>query len=862
MIRADNGREFFNSDLQVFCRQTGIVHQTSTPHSPHQNGKAERANRTLLEMARAMLAHAYMPSRFWVPAIATSCYLHNRLPSASGQVSPYEILYGITPSLDHCRVFGCLALAKVPYTTASSKWAWKSQECIFLGYSEMKKAYLLLTLHDRKELYSKDVVFNETKFPFALRSPNPTRMIPDLLLNEDMDDTIQLPDPVATTLHSARPVSSSATSVAPGFTHIPASFPFPTSTASSHVAPAQRDPAPMFSDDVIASAPSSSDDRDDVMLPQVHSPDPHIESTADSPPPDSFPSVSASAPRRSTRTSAHPDRYRPSRFPTRHTTAMVTNNAFLTEEKIDPAEPQSYAEALVSPEREHWIEAIDTELSSMDRTCAWTKEVPFDGQKPIDTKWVFKVKRDSDGRVTRYRARLVARGFLQQYGRDFFDTFAPVVARCTWRLLLIVSLSLHLLCHHMDVATAFLIPPLTERVYLRAPKGFRGTLSKGEYLGLLKTIYGLKQSSREWWQLLQQVLCSHGFRISRLDPCLYIGGTVDSPIFITVYVDDLLIFARTPAIIAKVKKFLMEQFKMTDWGVAEWYLGISMKRTSPTTLILSQPLIVRDLLRRVNMVECNPVCTPLDVGCKLVPMDSTVSLSADWDASIGGVSYRSIVGSLLYLASSTRPDLSYAVGMVSRFLNNPGPQHVAAVKHILKYLKGTANYGLRYEAPSCLDAVVYTDADYASSYDRRSISGLAVFIGNNLMMWRSKKQCSVALSTTEAEYVALAEAAKEAKWISHLLQDIFCKPMLSLPITIYEDNAGAKKAAENPTDLGRLKHVEVRYHFVRQEIDAGRVVVRACSSQENLSDIFTKIVPRLPFQYVLWRFGIVQQDPK
>ena len=357
------------------------------------------------------------------------------------------------------------------------------------------------------------------------------------------------------------------------------------------------------------------------------------------------------------------------------------------------SEPTTIEEATACSEKSKWIQAMETEIQSLKENDAWELVKLPKGRKVVGSKWVYKVKTGADGLVERYKARLVARGFTQKYGTDYDETFCPVVRMESLRALLALSVQLGLQLHQVDVTTAFLNGELEEEVYMQQPKGF---IRKGEehlVCKLKKSIYGLKQSPRCWNIALDKKLKDMGFVQSTSDPCLYVdaGGDI---FFIGVYVDDIVLAGQNLERIRKVKKSLSREFDIKDMGKLHYFLGMQVVQDQKTGDVwIGQPNYTENLLRKHHMQDSKPVSTPADASQKLVK-------ATDGEECINQQQYQSIIGSLMYLSVTSRPDITYSVSILARFSLQPNKQHWTTLKRILRYLKGTVNYGIHYTRKS------------------------------------------------------------------------------------------------------------------------------------------------------------------
>ena len=518
-------------------------------------------------------------------------------------------------------------------------------------------------------------------------------------------------------------------------------------------------------------------------------------------------------------------------------------------ERINVArnEPVSLEEALNCPDKRKWLTAMEKEMESLRGNEVWDLvELPKD-RTPVGSKWVFKLKTGTDGSIERYKARLVAQGFTQKFGTDYDETFSPVVRIESLRTLIALAVKNGLQLHQADVTTAFLNGQLEEEVYMKQPKGFVQEGQEHLVCKLKRSIYGLKQSSRCWNSTLDSYLKQMGFVQTESDPCIYRNSGGD--VLIGVYVDDMVFAGKNEKQLEEVKKTLAKRFDIKDMGKLHHFLGMKIVQNDQTGEVwMGQPLYTENLLQKFGMENAKPVSTPVDSNSKLVK-------ATEDEDRIDQQLYQSAVGSLLFLSVGTRPDIAYAVSNVAKFSSQPTKKHWSAVKRIMRYLKGTVNFGLHYSKESPEKCVGYSDADWGGDLDdRKSTSGYLFQISGGPVSWRSKKQTSVALSTAEAEYMALASAGQEAVWMRLLIAELCDNPVRA--VTILEDNQAAIQMTRNPQFHGRTKHIGIKFHFIRDLISDGTVNVEYCPTQQMIADMLTKGLPREQFNKLRDMAGI------
>ena len=543
------------------------------------------------------------------------------------------------------------------------------------------------------------------------------------------------------------------------------------------------------------------------------------------------------------------------RRPQRYAEADLVAYALNVAEEIDSEEePATYSEAVTCENSGMWMIAMQEEMESLHKNATWDLVKLPKSKKAVRCKWVYKRKEGTLGvEEARYKARLVAKGYSQTPGVDFTDVFSPVVKHSSIRALLGIVALHDLELEQLDVKTAFLHGELEEDIYMQQPEGFVA-LGKEDYVcQLKKSLYGLKQSPRQWYKKFDTFMTTHDFRRSSYDSCVYFRVCDDgSFVYLLLYVDDMLIAAKDQKEVRKVKAQLSSEFEMKDLGAAKKMLGMEILRDrSAGKLYMSQKRYIEKVLRRFNMQSAKPVSTPLAAHFRL---SSALSPQSDSDDDyMSRVPYSSAVGSLMYAMVCSRPDLAYAVSVVSRYMANPGKEHWKAVQWILRYLCGSTDVCLQFGKSR--DGVVgYVDSDYAGDLDkRRSLSGYIFCVGGCAISWKAMLQATVALSTTEAEYMAITEACKEAIWMKGLFGELSEDLQIS---TIFCDSQSAIFLTKDQMFHERTKHIDVRYHFVRDVIARGDVVVSKVSTHNNPADMMTKSLPITKFEHCLNLVGL------
>lgn len=400
----------------------------------------------------------------------------------------------------------------------------------------------------------------------------------------------------------------------------------------------------------------------------------------------------------------------------------------------------------------------------------------------------------------------------------------------------------------MDISNVFLHGTLEEEVYLQQPQGFIDAHHPTHVCRLHKALYGLKQAPRAWFSTFSQFLLTKGFKSSHCDSSLFVLQTLTAITILIIYVDDILLTGSDPSFITKLVSQMHASFAMKELGNMSYFLGISVTATAQG-YFLSQHKYALEILDKAGMSTCKPYPSPMDVKPILSPTDAALFP----DPSL----YRGLVGALQYM-TITRPDLALAVNSACQHMHQPSIGDFKTVKRLLRYLKGTLTHGMVFSLGD-FTLTAYSDSDWAGcSLDRRSTTGYCVFLGPNLISWTAKKQPTVARSSTEAEYRALAQTAAQLSWLIMLLRDF---GLVSVPSPVlWCDNLSALALAANPVFHARSKHIEVDYHFVREKVMARQLIVRHIPTSEQLADLFTKPLSVARFNYLKDKL-MVQSDP-
>lgn len=502
--------------------------------------------------------------------------------------------------------------------------------------------------------------------------------------------------------------------------------------------------------------------------------------------------------------------------------------------------PKNVDEVMKDKNSEKWLEAMRDELSSMKKNDTWELcKLPSE-RKAVGCKWIFGVKTDFNGEVERFKARLVAKGYSQKFGVDYTEVFAPVVKQTTFRIFLAIASRWKMVIHQIDVKTAFLNGIQDEVIYMQQPPGFKIKGRENEVCLLKRSLYGLKQAARSWNEAINDTLLAFGFQRSKYDNCLYFNKFGNNWCILLVYVDDILFAATKQDIYVSIQRQISSVFEIRNLGEIKQYLGIEVTKDDDGIYSIRQTRYINKVINEFGMQEAKNAKTPLDVGYEQIQTENHPELESNKQ-------YLKLIGSLLFIALNTRPDISASIAILSQKISKPTQYDWVQLKRVLRYLKGTTILRLQMAIKNETSLVGYADANWAESRtDRKSNSGFIFKYCGGIVSWCSRKQTCVALSTTEAELIALCEAAKECIWLKRLITEI--GQIITEPIIIYEDNSSCQKLILNSNNSNRTKHIDIRYYFVKDLISKNILDCVYCPSDDMLADIFTKPLNKVKFE--------------
>ena len=871
-LRSDNGGEYGSNAFEAFCKDEGIQQQFTVPYTPQQNGVSERKNRTLVGAARAMLLTAGLPKTYWEEAVATTCYVQNRVPHANDpKTTPYFHWFGKPPNVQHLRIFGCVAYP-VKALDLRKKLDPTSTRMIFVGYGDRfgVKAYRLYDPEQRKFHLAHSVYFNETSLlspqqeihnpitPLTLPSTTPTIPLstPKRHTQVEWEEVSQLaPLPPQTLTPIVPTTTTQPTLHAPPTPTTPKTPPwslgqktksllFPMPTNSSF----PSEPLHSFKNTTTTKQPNPSRPLHTIIpiestyQPSILGPIPK----ACAPKPSKVRSLKEIY-EQTNLTSSILEKH-PSLDSTIFDPLDILYQQMIQDPSIDrdlqllnleSFDDVNIQEALSGTEAISWREAMASEYQSLMENGTWQLVPQPPDRKLVSCKWLLRKKFNADGSISRYKARLVARGFSQVPGMDYNETFSPVLRMTSFRALLATAAQLHLLVHQMDVRTTFLHGNLHEEIYMEQPPGYISQDYPNYVCKLNKSLYGLKQSPRQWYERFNSCMSNLGYVRFQSDPNVYSRNGPNIILLLAIYVDDILILSNSENTLCKAKSELHASFSMQDMGALHYCLGIQVIQDPSQGIIqINQKSYIESLLKKYNMSKCKGIATPLPISLKTKTSTSSMTQTSDMVA----FPYANILGGIRYLVTCTRPDICFAANFLSRYMQAPSPIHTQHLKRLLRYLQETKDFGITYSACQPLTTpylTCYSDADWGGDEDTlQSTSGYVYLLSNGAISWQSKRQQRVTLSSTEAEYVAMTLALKEGIWLKDFLKETTLFP--DHPLLLQCDNMSAIMLAKNLKHSELTKHIAMKLQFTRELLHEGNIQISHVRTEQQWADFLTK----------------------
>ncbi|KAK3235910.1 hypothetical protein CYMTET_53921 [Cymbomonas tetramitiformis] len=865
VLHTDGDSTMIAGQTAAFCEEHGIEQRHGSPYLHENQARVERSHRDVQAMARALLLTSGFGVDMWPLATRHAVYILNRVFRESlGWTSAYYLIRKKHADLSQLRVFGCMAYPFIDPTIREHKLSNRARELRYVEHSEVSSAYLLYDHESGKVVNSGMVTFSERldKLGKVVTTWDPSAVTP--LKTNFMVTTLDAPykDPPPALLETA--VLEQGVYLPEDSDEIVAVVKVETSddvcwvSLSSYLKPGSdrlsllRDcPSygsvnahyPLFTE--VRAVTGKGDSEEAMICGRAIAP--HAQpycvvlltnfTIMDLPAGDV-------------------------RFPPTHTCLGVqaaetpTVQSSLLPEGV--TEPKSHSQVLSSPDCTERLNSIQDEQEALVQIkkallMMDEEDIPA-GVKLLEMSLVLKVKLDKNRQLLKRKSRICVRGNKQEYGVDYYDTFAPCTQLSSVRIIITLALNLGLVVYHMDVDTAFLNSVLEEDLYVRLPRGL--VYGGHRCAKLLKAVYGLKQAGKEWFDTSDAFIMGYDSRMQRSDvePCLYFIRDTTLQVIILAYVDDYLVATNDKSWYDNFVASFHAQYACKDLGVLDLVMGIGVRWGSDTAY-LSQSGYISQIISTYGLDDAKPASLPMSPGTQLAPADGK-----------GSMPYRALLGQLQWVARCSRPDIMAAVSVLSRFCATYGPEHFVALKQVVRYLKGTREYELVLRTVSVpggggtgpsrpLPLSIYTDSDYAGcKVTRRSTSGIAVFLCGSLVIFSSMIQKCVSLSTTEAEIIAMSEGAREVKYVLNVLDSLvdICRP-----VPMYCDNQGAIHLATDYVNNSRSKHIEVRNMYIRELVKAKDTEALYTGTDDNTSDIMTKPLALPIFRVHRERLGVM-----
>ena len=823
-LQSDRGGEFTGSEFNEYLRQRGTVRRLTVHDSPQSNGIAERCNGVLLEHARALLIDSGLPKFLWKEAMKFSMWIRNRTTThhLDGR-TPYEVLYGTKPEIGDIHLWGSRVWVR---SLTAGKLDPRGREGRFVGYDAESKGCRIYWTDSRTIGVERDLIFEDRPMDGELillpdTSIAKSRPKPTSVIQPPMTEPT-IPPPKAPTPLANAPLPSPKNDGLVKNEQSPAALPPPTPTPDKSDAPEDnpliqessrnRKPSP-YAKRLLSGEIDGGTARGKSRIPKGLQIPPGL-TTVDE---DKLP------------TTINPK-----------VQSIESAMAIQIETGTSDDDPKTLVQAMARPDWLEWEKAMEEEMALMRKYEVWDVVDSPEDTNVVGSRWVFRIKQDSSGKILKYRARLVAQGFTQMYGVDFQDTFAPVARLSSIRTVIALAASEDWELHQMDVKSAYLNSPIDTPVFMRLPPGYT---QKGKVAKVNRGLYGLRQSGNLWHKTLTSAFENLGLTRSAVDHGVFYSHDNEGTTIVCSSTDDFAIAATSISRMTKFKTNLGNHFEMSDLGELAWILGIKVDRDRPSrTISLSQTAYIDSIVKQFNLIDAPPLSTPIDPNALLSKSQSPSSPRQFDDMS--NVPYREAIGSLMYAAIGTRPDITFAVTALSQYLQNPGRSHWEQAKRTIHYLKGTREWKLVFGATGGVEG--FSDANWGNDVDdRHSICGYVFTINGGAISWSSKKQSVVALSSTEAEYIGITHSAKEAIWVRHLLSELYTSRVLDYPITVHCDNRSAIELVKNATFHSRTKHIAIRYHYIREAFNDGLILLTHRGTDDMPADMFTKALARI-----------------
>jgi transposase InsO family protein len=793
-VRTD--RAFESAAWEDYCKSHGIIHEFTAPYSSAQNGLAERAIRTTIDDVRTLLRDSNLSHSYWAEAGAYSIDTRNVIPSRRhpGRI-PTEAFSGKRQDISYLRVFGAKCWAKVPIAHGASKLDPRSVECRLLGYASGSGNYKVQDVTSRRVFVSRDVIFEEGQ-PRRTSASVREETVP-LFETGPAPDANGVQNPPA----DNGPITDNVLD----------------QTMHDHVDQIDHQHTP----DLRRSSRTTQLSKANLQSVEYQ------KREADGKERGQDWATDKRNPKVSIAIDHHED--------------DQNVIACLSDTKSSHHIPRSYKHAIAT-DSDRWMVPMQVEMDTLRKKHTWDLVKPPPGANIMDSMWVYDIKWDGEGNRIKDKARLVGKGYTQQLGVDYNETWAGVTRLESVRMTAAIAARLNLKLWRIDFVGAYLNSLTKEDIYMKQPEGFIEPGYEDYVCKLVHTIYGTMQGAHDWYETLSKTYKDLGYTTSRADPCVRFKQENGNYTITDTYTDDVFGASNNDEEEERRKKEIGGVWEIKDVGENEYFLGMRVQQDLELgTIRLTQRPYWEHVLNRFRLEHITPRNTPLPIGINL---DSNSSPKTDSERKVmDDKPYRSVLGSVMWGQLATRPDLSFPVSLLARFQANPGIDHWNALTHVIGYIKNTLDYGLTYSRDADFSPHAYVDADYGGCRDtRRSTSGYVFIMAGGPVTWSSKRQSTVALSTVEAEYVAMSRCAQQMVWMQSWLSEVEVR--FSVPSLIKGDSRGAIALTKNTKDHGKVKHIDIRHHYIRELLQSGIIILEQVPSSDNLADLFTKPLPR------------------
>ena len=845
-LTSDKGKEYMNEQLKQYCLDYGIEHKLVGPDAPQMNGIAEIYNSIIKNLMNPLLQYSGLPTNLWPYAVKLGVMIRNStsFTSLEEQKSPKEGFSGIKPNVKHWKVFGCVCYVYININkrTSTQKQAMKG---IFLGYDEKSNNFIVWfpninVIRDYPDVhFLEHVLYKDSEFcNKKIKQKEENEFVEEIIVKEEQSSDEeseneneikeikpdnnkkikkQLQNDERNTIRTSTRETKGQTRKYNDYIHSSITFDISSTLflakcnyKSLHVKYEKDYYDYDFENENLLCNHSSKENNLDYQF------------------------------------------------------GKEKLNYYLLNPEVYPKKiniPNSYEEAIVSPFNEQWKEAMDNEIKSLNNRKTY-QLVPYNNNmKIMDTKWVYTLKYDQNGNIIRFKARLCARGFNLSPGFDYISSFSPVARMSSLRLFLALSVKRKLYIKQFDINNAYLNATLEIPVFSYQPKGYIDNNYPKYVCQFDKAIYGLPHAGRKWADELQNTLIQIGFKQNTTEPCLYLFEKQQIICMILVYVDDVLIASNNSNFTDKIQQHLNEKYGIKDIGGLKQYLGINISQDyNNNEITLNQENYIKNVIEKYDLKIKQHRTLPLPPNTKIYKDQCPLENSKE-QKEMKNYPYRELIGSWIYLATSTRPDIAFSISQLAKMVDNPGKVHWDLLVYLSSYIANTSKFGIRYYQDNDTklhyftsdnyfnnsdEIISYCDSDWAGDLDsRKSISGYIIMFSGGPISWFCKKQTVIAQSTAEAEYVAAGVASMEIMHIKNIIREIFKEPLK--PVILLCDNQSAIILVKDPPFSKATRHIGIKYHYVREMAKNKEIVIMKCKGTENGADIFTKVLSKEQF---------------